>query len=166
MTYFEYMAETWKDILGFNGDYQISNLGRIISKKYMPHRIMKQQKVKGYFNVWLSLNNSGRSYRVSRLVALAFIPNQGNKTEVNHIDGNKFNNSVDNLEWCTRRENMQHARDILGVANLKLTEDHVLSIRKLKKENPHITHEQLAELFGVGRTNITMILTRRSWKYL
>ena len=103
--------ETWKDIKGFEGIYQISNMGRAKSFKADPNgRILSIKNSKGdYLNIVLCHGNKRRSVKVHRLVAEAFIPNPDNKPEVNHKDGNKQNNRVGNLEWVTRAENHRHA---------------------------------------------------------
>ena len=103
--------ETWKDIKGFEGIYQISNMGRVKSFKADPNgRILSIKNSKGdYLNIVLCHGNKRRSVKVHRLVAEAFIPNPDNKPEVNHKDGNKQNNRVGNLEWVTRAENHRHA---------------------------------------------------------
>lgn len=105
--------EAWKDIKGFEGIYQISNMGRVKSFKADPNgRILSIKNSKGdYLNIVLCHGNKRRSVKVHRLVAEAFIPNPDNKPEVNHKDGNKQNNRADNLEWVTRRENHRHALD-------------------------------------------------------
>lgn len=104
------MGEIWRDIDGYEGKYQVSNWGRvrnvkrnIIIKPYLNH--------KGYEKVSLSRGTKGNTdkHRVHRLVALAFIPNPNDLPQVNHKDGNKRNNSVSNLEWCTNLQNAQHA---------------------------------------------------------
>lgn len=113
--------EIWKDIEEFKGLYQVSNFGRvrsidrIITYKTGTKRLTKgiiltigQNKL-GYQQVSLSKNDKMYSRRVHRLVANAFIKNTKNYKEVNHIDGNKKNNKVENLEWCNRSQNMQHA---------------------------------------------------------
>ena len=98
------MKEIWRDI-PFDNKYKVSNLGNVFSKK--TNIIMKQNTTKkGYKRVQLS---NGKRYLVHRLVAETFIPNPESKPQVNHIDGNKQNNCVDNLEWCTQSENMRHA---------------------------------------------------------
>lgn len=101
------MVEKWKAIEGYEGLYEVSNLGTIKNLKKnsfkMPY-ITKQ----GYFRVELWKNNEGKKYFVHRLVAEAFIPKIEGKTQVNHIDENKLNNCVKNLEWCTQLENHRH----------------------------------------------------------
>lgn len=112
------MKEIWKNIKDYP-NYQISNLGRVkalkfysnIHKKYYDRELILKEKINrfGYKFVGLS-NKSGRKNKaVHRLVAEAFIPNQNDMPEVNHIDGNKQNNCVNNLEWCSRRENVLHS---------------------------------------------------------
>lgn len=109
--------EIWKDIQGYEGLYQVSNLGRVKRLKFINGTtffdreiILKQSLNKrGYCFISLSKRNIKCSKAVHRLVSQAFIPNPKNKSEVNHIDGNKQNNNVNNLEWSTREENIQHA---------------------------------------------------------
>lgn len=104
------MKEIWHDIEGFDGKYQVSNLGRVRSFAYKNERILSLQKLSGgYFGVCLSKENKRHTYLIHRLVASAFIPNPQNKKEVNHKNGKKSDNMVDNLEWATPKENMQHA---------------------------------------------------------
>ena len=105
-------GEIWKDIPGWEGLYQISNYGRIKSyKQFESGKIMSLvNKTGDYFSVVLQGNGrKQRSARVHRLVAEAFIPNPEGLPEVNHIDGNKQNNSVDNLEWCSQSYNVLHS---------------------------------------------------------
>lgn len=118
-------GEIWKPIPGFTGYYEVSNLGRVkrLATSHVtsngrhnnrPENILKihYSKVKGreYGHVTLCVEGINKQCTVHRLVASAFIPNPDNKQEVNHIDGNKNNNCVENLEWATRAENMLHAR--------------------------------------------------------
>ena len=105
------MEEAWKDVVGFEGEYQISNLGRLKHFSKKGWNILKNTNKKGwYFNVILVGKSKTKSIKIHRLVAEAFIPNPENKPCINHKDGNKQNNCVDNLEWATQKENIEHAR--------------------------------------------------------
>lgn len=105
--------EQWKPIQEFNNEYEVSNLGRVRSmKRYggQVWRIMPQTKQHhGYHAVMFWMNNKAYCRKVHRLVAQYFLPNPDNLKEVNHIDGNKDNNHVSNLEWCTRSHNVKHS---------------------------------------------------------
>jgi len=106
--------EEWRDIPGYEGKYQVSNNGNVRSLYHRSKQRIKLLKTtahhKGYKVISLCpINGCPRKwYQVHRLVAMAFIPNQNNKPEINHKDGNKHNNSVSNLEWVTYSENTVH----------------------------------------------------------
>ena len=103
------MDEIWHDIDGYEGLYQISNKGRVKSLYKGSERILKpRDNGRGYLRVQLTKENTSKHIRVHRLVARAFIPNPYNLPEINHIDENKKNNSVENLEWCDRRYNVNY----------------------------------------------------------
>jgi hypothetical protein len=107
--------EQWKAIAECNGEYSISDDGRVKSHKYGKERILKSG-LRGlprnqYSIVWICVNRKNKPHTIHRLVAMAFIDNPNNKPQVNHKDGNKLNNHIDNLEWCTASENHQHAWD-------------------------------------------------------
>lgn len=107
------MQEIWKDVKGYEGLYQVSNFGRVRSLNYKHTKNVKELAYrinhKGYIDVHLSKNGKSKHLVVHRLVAKTFIPNPNNLPQINHIDGNKQNNRIDNLEWCNNSENLKHA---------------------------------------------------------
>jgi len=110
------MEEIWKDIVEYEGYYQVSNLGRVKRLKGSPRTLedkilVNKTKKTGYKFVCLSVNREFKYKHVHRLVAEAFISNPNNKLFVNHIDCDKSNNKVSNLEWVTAKENSKHARE-------------------------------------------------------
>ena len=114
-------GEIWKDVVGYEGRYKVSNSGRVRSligfngKRYVEREKLlnpwKQDVGKTYFRSVVKLNKgkSPRDCKVHQLVAQAFIPNPNNYKVINHIDGNPMNNKVENLEWCTQKHNVQHS---------------------------------------------------------
>lgn len=122
------MKEEWRDVVGYEGIYQVSSLGRVKSLPHKTKRGIRGGKIlklsesnsnnppKGwqtYLQVCLSRRSDERFFSVHRLVAEAFIPNPENKKTVNHKDGNRHNNNVDNLEWASQSENIKHSFDVL-----------------------------------------------------
>jgi hypothetical protein len=138
------MKEIWKDIEGYEGIYKVSSSGRIKTmSREIPYNhsltgerhirttkeaIKKLSNCKGYNTVGLCKDGYCKSTRLCRVVAKAFIPNPENKPCVNHIDGNKKNDNVSNLEWCTYKENMKHAKEN-GLVNYKSGAENVSSIK-------------------------------------
>src|SRR5574344_251986 len=142
-----YIIEIWKDIIGYEGYYQISNMGNVKSlarnvikrsgviqprkERIMDKRICSDE----YYIAKLTVNNVSKSISIHRLVAIHFIPNPDNLPEVNHIDCNRQNNCVDNLEWCTHGDNVRYSikcgnhiccRDLTGINNPNYG-NHILS---------------------------------------
>jgi len=166
------MSEIWKDILNYNGIYQISNIGRVKSYKNNKITILKNYtNNKGYPEVNLKYNSKKKHLMIHRLIAIYFIDNPENLPEVNHKDGNKLNYKINNLEWCTHAENIQHAYDTglqklqLGEKNssAKLTEQQVLDIRKIDKS---ISSAIIAKQYNMGKTAIKSIRARKTWKHI
>lgn len=173
------MTEQWADIDGYEGRYQVSNLGRI---KTIPHYVVTRggkrllsERIKklgqhnaGYLSVMLGRNGSRL---VHRIVAAAFLPKQEGKDFVNHKDGNKHNNRIDNLEWCSRQENEDHAfrtglKNSTGSMNTmaKLTEESVGMIRHLV--NIGFTAMEVAERFNVHAATIRRIAQNKIWCHI
>lgn len=174
------MEEIWKDIEGFEGFYQISNLGRVKSLGGWCGTAKRKEKIRstslthdGYVKVRLIHQGKDKTMRVHRLVAEAFIPNLEGKDTVNHIDGNKLNNSVLNLEWTDRTEQMLHAYD-LGLktsrvgstnSNAKLTDEQVKEIRKLYVPySKQFGTVALAKKHGVTNRVIGLIVNGKAYK--
>ena len=117
-------GEKWRDIVGYEGLYQVSNLGRVRrlhnGRRHLSPTILKPRPISGnrgltkYLSVNPCKNAKSRNLQVHRLVAEAFIPNPDNKPVVNHIDGDPSNNRAENLEWCTQQENGLHSVYTLG----------------------------------------------------
>lgn len=137
--------EIWKDIKGYEGLYQVSNLGRVKSlERYVENNgglQKKEEAIKatridtgGYYSTDLYINNEQKTWKVHRLVAMAFIPNPENKPTVNHKDGNKLNNSADNLEWSTQSEQNLHFYKL----KLKSEENIKKAVKAMNKANAKI----------------------------
>lgn len=108
--------EIWKDVVGYEGLYQVSNLGRVKSL-FRYKKILKQfEDNKGYLRVTLYKNNKSKSIKVHKLVAEAFIPNPNNYDCINHKDENKTNNRVENLEFCSFYYNLMYGTRVQRIA--------------------------------------------------
>lgn len=179
------MKEIWKDVVGYEGYYIVSNLGRIkrlstivnsclkynntITRK---EHIMSNTITNKYLSVRLSKNNIVKTYRVHRLVAKAFIPNPNNLPQINHKDENKLNNCVDNLEWCSCIYNQNY-----GTRKYKRLHTKTKKIAQIdKKGNTIKTYFSLSEASrqtGISLKAISRCATNRSktsggfiWKYV
>ena len=121
----------WKDIPNYETLYSANEYGEIKSVKN--NILLKQYVRSGYKTVYLYKNKNKKSFSTHRLIGLVFIPNPENKPEINHKDGNKLNNHVDNLEWCTSSENKKHAykiglrKPVIHKGNKKFGKDNVSS---------------------------------------
>lgn len=172
------MNEIWKDIIGYEGLYQVSNLGNIKSLgnggTHKTERILSQKITRfGYKTVILHKNGVRKDCRVHRLVAYAFLPNDDDTLVVNHKDGDKCNNRVENLEWCTQSDNVIHAYENnlhnspSGEKhwNCKLTEAEVNQIRKeYIKYDYEFGSGGLSKKYGVSSRAIRDIVNGRRRK--
>ena len=144
-------------------DYEITRDGKVINK-HTGHTLAPQPNGKGYLRVSIGK----KLMFIHRLVAEKYIPNPENKPQVNHKDGNKLNNCVDNLEWVTNQENRNHAVDndlqVTGerCSWTKLTEENVKEIRA----NPGYENEYWARKFKVSRSTISDVVNYRTWKHI
>lgn len=166
-------GEVWRNIAGYEGFYQVSNKGRVKSLKWAGGKIMKLSEVGGGYLGTNFYNHSLHAVRVHQLVAEAFIPNSENKPCVNHIDGNKKNNCVENLEWATYSENILHAHrnDLIKakkgseVYNAKLTDEQVNYIREnYKPYDKNFGGRALAKKFSVTPTTISLVVRNLHYK--
>ena len=182
------LNELWKDIPGYEGLYQASSLGRVKSldrlavyrkdpKRFYhkQEKLLKQQKSKGYLSVKLFNGFSdGKTIHVHRLVATAFIPNPHKLSTVNHINGNKSDNYVSNLEWVTHSYNVKHSYDTglkspdnykgEGNGTSKLTNLQVCSIRSDHANKSNYT--TLSKKYNTSVSNIHSIVKRKSWSHI
>lgn len=179
--------EVWKDAVGYEGHYQISNHGRIKSvDRYVTSKTGVKRLLKGrirktvlagrdrcYPTIVCSVAGKNKREYIHRLVARAFIENPEGKPEVNHVDGDKENNHVNNLEWVTRSRNKFHAYENKlkvapkGESNglAKLTEEEVLKIRDLH-DNYKVSQKDISQMFNVTQVNVWNIVNRRTWKHI
>ena len=168
-------GEIWRNIIAkdinYNGKYQVSNYARIKSFNNGKVKILNPAFNGHYFFVSLYKNGIGTMHYVHILVARAFIPNPDNKPCVNHIDGNKSNNRVENLEWCTQSENAKHAFE-MGLSksgcengNAKLTEEQVREIRRDCVPGDLVRgFKPFAQKFSVIPEVISDVFYRRTYK--
>lgn len=153
------MEEIFKNVQGYEGYYEVSNLGRVRSTSYKGIRYLKPAKMKnGYLNVILCVNQKKVHKNIHRLVAEAFIPNPLNLETVNHKDENKNNNIVSNLEWLSSEDNNRYSNKNM------LTKEQVLEIPKLIEKD--FSQMDIANYFQVSRRTIQWILQGKHWNKL
>jgi hypothetical protein len=178
------VIERWKPVKGYEGLYEVSSLGRIksLSKRIDPgkcHRTYPEKLIKpgkdgnGYLRVVLSdVNHKSKTHKLHRLVAEAFIPNPEKLPVVNHKDGNKANDRVDNLEWVSISDNLKHAyknglKSVNGAKNpaAKLTAEQVVFIKAhfIPRDNEYGC-VALSKKFNVHRKTISRVVNNTSWK--
>lgn len=168
-----YDGEIWVEMEEFGNEFSVSNYGRIKRKsrtwysgrqnttiKTIPESIVKQRIIPdGYVKVTICYKGVKKSYSVHVLVAKYFIPNPQNLPQVNHKDGNKSNNLVENLEWCTASQNALHSSRVLhpntyGKNKRNLGKEKADAIRKYKKEHPEVSYNKMAKIFGCSKHQV------------
>lgn len=151
------MKEAWKDVLGYEGLYQVSNLGRV---KSLPRQttsgkiLSTASRQNGYLCVSLCKNGKTHKYNVHRIVAEAFLPKHGRNDVVNHKDENKHNNQVTNLEWITQKENLDYHNGITRRAKTRSGFAFVLQIKDGKIVNSYRTLHEAARAVNGWPQNI------------
>lgn len=174
--------EIWKDIKGYEGIYQVSNTGRV--KRLVGYQRLKEKILKNflcgknwsmYYKVRLYKKDNGKYFAVHRLMALAFLDNPNNYLEVRHLDGDRFNNVIENLAFGTHQMNMQdsikhgtfHIPDNTGERNgkSKLTEFLVKEIRYLY-DNNIMRQNKIAAKYKMSLAGINAIVLRKNWKHV
>lgn len=178
------MIETWKEIKGYRETYEVSNFGNVRTKDRIGARghfckgcdRKQHENSNGYLRVSLNLTGKRKDFFVHRLVAELYLNKEDGKEFVNHKDGNKQNNHIGNLEWCTRSENEKHAWKI-GLKNIetlgtkgerhgmhKLEQKQVDWIRKHHKRNDkEFGTKALSLKLGVSPQTITNIVNNKNW---
>lgn len=177
-------SEEWRSVVGYEGSYEVSSIGRVRSldrtingpkgRRLIRGRLMVQRIThRGYLRVCLAKNGESSDHFVHRLVAYAFIGVPDGDLYINHIDGNKTNNVVGNLEWTTMAENAQHAHR-MGIVNSargeshpssKLTAEQVVDIRT-RYAAGGISQAELAREYGVQGSSIRKILIGKNWTHI
>lgn len=174
-----YPGEIWTGVPGYHSRYLVGERGRILSlvRRTECGKVIYRDKAKfmapipsgGYLNIMLSNEQGKRIWRINRFIATVFIPNPNNLPEVNHLDGDPYNNRVSNLEWCTRSQNMKHLYSVLqrghvcGEASAKssLTNDDVARIYLMSG-----TNNSIAGMYGVSSKCISNIKNGTSWRHV
>ena len=148
------IQEQWKPIEGTNGQYEVSDCGRVKTNRNRSGLLTLTKQASGYLYAMIEVNGKQKNCRVHRLVAQHFIPNPDGMTEINHKDGNKENNHVSNLEWSNRSANMKHAIRT-GLSRPKEHAHHWTD-----EEREQIRQRQIAYFERIGRRRAE---PRRTW---
>lgn len=165
------MQEIWVAVKGYEGLYKISNYGDI--KSVRRGLVLTPVMISGgYYQVTLYNKGRRKNYRIHRIVAEHFIPNVDNKPEVNHIDGDKSNDSVPNLEWVSSRENIIHAFDTgLRVSHgehnnfHKLSNTDVLEVYDLAHSGL-FKQSEIGAMYNVHKDTVSAIKRKKNWRHL
>ena len=171
----EELKEEWKDVEGYSGRYAVSNFGKVLSYrtgKQLCTRIYKGYEIANFHSL---ITGGTKSYRVHRLVALAFVPNKNGYPDVNHLDGDKLNNCAINLEWSNDSLNISHAyatglcKPLKGDMNpnSKLSAVDVLAIREeYARDKHHGAIRDIARKYKVVPNTIFSIVHNKKWRHI
>jgi hypothetical protein len=161
------VEEIWKDAVGYEGFYQISSIGRL--KSIPRKRVLKERFIKtfpdknGYMKTVIHRGSVAKiNVILHRMVATAFIPNPDGLDQVNHKNGIKSDNRVENLEWCSGEYNQKHARDMGLHSCAKLNECDVLEIRKMLSMGK--SHRYVSLLYNISTQQVSKISLRLRWR--
>jgi hypothetical protein len=180
------LVEDWRDVVGYEDRYEISNFGNLRSKSYLKKgrnvngefsfitqpRLMKPTvNGNGYLSVYLSRDGESANFVIHRLVAITFLENPDNLPVVNHKDCDKTNNRVDNLEWCTQQHNVKHSYESGTKTNLGdkhprrvLNSEIVCKMRKMFSEG--IGVQKIADHFGFRYDTTKSAITGKNWGHV
>jgi hypothetical protein len=165
------MKEEWKGVEGFDGNYLVSNYGKVLSLKRKKPIVLKVDNTRKYSCVTLSDDSKLTRIFIHRLVAIAFVENPEDKPQVNHIDGDKFNNRQDNLEWVTQSENQLHAckTGLQGIGQYaygsKRTDEQIHEVCSLIQEGL-VRNDILARCPYMSKAVFDNIRCRRRWTHI
>lgn len=185
--------EIWKPVIGYEGLYEVSNLGKFKSIDRVVYqyksrtgtgikkgKLLKPWQSKGYFYIKLCKPDcKEKTTLLHRVVAIAFLSNPHNLPEVNHKDGDKRNNSVSNLEWCSSQYNSKHAVEN-GLANPPKGENHansvltekiVIQIRSIYKKNgteyrKKYSYRKIGKMFNISPVTVGWVINRKTWNHV
>jgi hypothetical protein len=175
--------EVWKEVKDYEGLYEVSNLGRVkrlskwtkvgnVAKRFDKEKILKQGlHHKGYFHVILSKNGKSKTITTHRLVLSNFVENIENKHSINHINGIKTDNRLENLEWCTISENSIHSYkmglqiSIKGEKHgrSKLTKNQVIDI---KYNLNSLTNSEISKIYNLSKSYVWCLRRGKTWKHI
>ncbi len=171
------MTEIWRPVFGYEDRYEVSNAGRVRTIERTGSRPGKQGRIfkvdqkirtpakgpRGYLSISLCKDGINKSFILHRIVAIAFLPNPECLPQVNHKNGIKHDNRIENLEWNTASQNVKHTFEVLGrvTHNRKLNKSKILEILKMKKSGLSAVH--IAEKFNIHPAHVHKIVKGVVW---